>query len=183
MPYTACPRERRCSEPPSLVKAKAQLSAGHRCCPLLSPRLCPQMCPRYLRCTRLRRLVPEFDPDEAQLGRKLPGAEVTVQGPVARRPDRHSAGHSSKVPRWRRQRTSPRSPPRRQLARSHGLPVALLFRYGCCAAQCSVELPSQLLNDRVGILDQALVGDPHRLPVVVLGKGWALPADTQHQPP
>ena len=30
MPYTACPGERRCSEPSPLVKARAQLSAGHR---------------------------------------------------------------------------------------------------------------------------------------------------------
>jgi hypothetical protein len=48
MPYTACPRERCCSEPPPLVKAKAQLPAGHRCCPLLSPAPCPRHAPRAL---------------------------------------------------------------------------------------------------------------------------------------
>jgi hypothetical protein len=46
MPYTACPGERRCSEPSPLVKARAQLPAGHRCCPLLSPASCPRCAPR-----------------------------------------------------------------------------------------------------------------------------------------
>ena len=46
MPYTACPGERRCSEPSPLVKARAQLSAGHRCCPLLPPASCPRHAPR-----------------------------------------------------------------------------------------------------------------------------------------
>jgi hypothetical protein len=48
MPWTVCPRERRCSEPLPLVKARAQLSAGHRCCPLLSPASCPRHAPRAL---------------------------------------------------------------------------------------------------------------------------------------
>jgi hypothetical protein len=43
MPYTACPGERRCSEPSPLVKAGAQLPAGHRCCPLLSLLHAPDM--------------------------------------------------------------------------------------------------------------------------------------------
>jgi hypothetical protein len=34
MPHTARSGERRCSEPSPLVKARAQLPAGHRCCPL-----------------------------------------------------------------------------------------------------------------------------------------------------
>src|SRR5215217_3580974 len=46
MPWTACPRERRCSEPSPLVKVGAQLSAGYRCCPLLSPTPCPRHAPR-----------------------------------------------------------------------------------------------------------------------------------------
>jgi hypothetical protein len=46
MPYTVCPGERRCSEPSPLVKARAQLPAGHRCCPLLSPASCPRHAPR-----------------------------------------------------------------------------------------------------------------------------------------
>jgi hypothetical protein len=46
MPWTVCPGERRCSEPLPLVKAGAQLSAGYRCCPLLSPASCPRHAPR-----------------------------------------------------------------------------------------------------------------------------------------
>jgi hypothetical protein len=46
MPWTACPRERRCSEPSPLVKARAQLPAAHRCCPLLSPASCPRDAPK-----------------------------------------------------------------------------------------------------------------------------------------
>jgi hypothetical protein len=46
MPWTVCPRERRCFEPSPLVKARAQLPAGHRCCPLLSPASCPRHAPR-----------------------------------------------------------------------------------------------------------------------------------------
>jgi hypothetical protein len=46
MPYTACPGERCCSEPSPLVKARAQLPAGHRCCPLLSPAPCPRHAPK-----------------------------------------------------------------------------------------------------------------------------------------
>jgi hypothetical protein len=42
MPYTARPGERRCSEPSPLVRARAQLPARHRCCPLLSPASCPR---------------------------------------------------------------------------------------------------------------------------------------------
>jgi hypothetical protein len=45
MPWTARPGERRCSEPSPLVKARAQLSAGHRCCPLLSAGSCPKHAP------------------------------------------------------------------------------------------------------------------------------------------
>jgi hypothetical protein len=46
MPWTACPPERCCSEPSPLVKAGAQLPAGHRCCPLLSAASCPRHAPR-----------------------------------------------------------------------------------------------------------------------------------------
>jgi hypothetical protein len=46
MPWTVCSGERRCSELPPLVKAGAQLSAGYRCCPLLSPASCPSHAPR-----------------------------------------------------------------------------------------------------------------------------------------
>jgi hypothetical protein len=46
MPYTACPHEHCCSEPSPLVKASAQLPAGYRCCPLLSPASCPRHAPR-----------------------------------------------------------------------------------------------------------------------------------------
>ena len=46
MPWTACPGERGCLEPSPLVKARAQLSAGRRCCPLLSPASCPRHAPR-----------------------------------------------------------------------------------------------------------------------------------------
>src|SRR4029453_3834263 len=46
MPWTVCSGERRCSEPSPLVKARAQLPAGHRCCPLLSPASCPRHAPR-----------------------------------------------------------------------------------------------------------------------------------------
>src|SRR5829696_6683563 len=48
MPWTVCPRERRCSEPLPLINARAQLPAGHRCCPLLSPASCPKHAPRAL---------------------------------------------------------------------------------------------------------------------------------------
>jgi len=34
------------TEPSPLVKARAQLPAGHRCCPLLSPASCPKYAPR-----------------------------------------------------------------------------------------------------------------------------------------
>src|SRR4029450_10303310 len=45
MPWTACPRERGGGGPSPLVRARAQLSAGHRCCPLLSPAPCPRHAP------------------------------------------------------------------------------------------------------------------------------------------
>src|SRR5829696_5230354 len=48
MPWTACPRERRCFEPSPLVKARARLPTGHRCCPLLTPASCPEHAPRAL---------------------------------------------------------------------------------------------------------------------------------------
>src|SRR5215208_2970000 len=43
MPSTACHRERRCSEPSPLVRARAQLPAGHRCCPCYPPPHAPYM--------------------------------------------------------------------------------------------------------------------------------------------
>jgi hypothetical protein len=46
MPYTAWPHRGCCSDPSPLIKAGAQLSAGHRCCPLLSPASCPRHAPR-----------------------------------------------------------------------------------------------------------------------------------------
>ena len=46
MPYTAWPHTGCCSDPSPLIKAGAQLSAGHRCCPLLSPASCPRHAPR-----------------------------------------------------------------------------------------------------------------------------------------
>jgi hypothetical protein len=45
MPYTACRRKRCCSEPSPLVMARARLSAGHRCCPLVSPGSCLRHAP------------------------------------------------------------------------------------------------------------------------------------------
>src|SRR5215211_2591813 len=47
MPYTACPGESCCSEPSRLVKARAQLPAGHRCCPLLHAPVHPNSSAMY----------------------------------------------------------------------------------------------------------------------------------------
>jgi hypothetical protein len=75
MPYTACPGKRRCSEPSPLVKARAQRSAGHRCCPLLSPTSCPRHPPRAphlgddLGCHRVDALVGvDVDPGRRRRG-------------------------------------------------------------------------------------------------------------------
>jgi hypothetical protein len=84
MPWTACPRERRCSEPSPLVKARAQLPAAHRCCPLLSPASCPRDAPKA-------RPSPwpgvEPSPDDGRVGQPLgcPSRPFAVAGHRRRR--------------------------------------------------------------------------------------------------
>jgi hypothetical protein len=60
---------------------------------------------------------------------------------------------------------------RSQMQRTARSPNCVLLRLGdgSRAAQGAVEPSGEVLRDRVGVLDQALVGDPHRLAVVVLG--------------